>query len=262
MAGDDATPPTRLAVNTTTAFLAAGVATVGLALLHSLVPWLRSRLSNVGEGVAASVGGGVASAYVFLHLLPELARGNEDVAEALHEHLDVSTLDEVLLFLVAFAGFLTLYGIDHLAARRRPGSGGVFSVHLGVYAAYNALITYALPTEFEVGVPVAATFSFAMAVHFLLSDRALSRHHPERFARLGRPILVAALLAGFALAWAVRPTSALVVSLLLAALGGFVLYNVFSDELPSEQRTRFPAFLVSAGSYAGLLVAVAAFASP
>lgn len=45
---------------------------------------------------------------------------------------------------------------------------------------------------------------------------------------------------------------------MLAAIGGFLLYNVFSDELPSERRVRFPAFALAAGCYAGILVAVTA----
>lgn len=234
----------------------AGGATVLLALVHALVPRLRARLQGRAESAAAAVGGGVASAFVFIHLLPELARGNEELGEVLGDGSEISAVAELGLFVVAFAGFLVLYGLDHLAARA-DGEGGVFGVHLLVYALYNGVITYSLPTQFRAGVPVAVLFVVAMAVHFLIADRSLAEHHGHRFATVGRPVLAGGLVVGFLLAWLFAPTRTIVVSVLLAVLGGFVLYNVFSDELPDEGRVRFPIFAASAGAYAGLLLAVA-----
>lgn len=239
------------------ALVSAGGATALLALLHVLVPPLRRRIGSMAEGVVASIGGGIASAYVFVHLLPELARGNEEVAEVLGEHVEVTALGEVLLFLVAFAGFLLLYGLDHWAARS-GGETGVFAVHLGVFATYNAVITYALPTRFRTGAVGAVLFVVAMAVHFVLSDRTLAEHYGPRFARIGRPVLVGALVAGYLLAWAFAPTSTTLVTMMLALLGGFVLYNVFADELPGDRRLRFPVFAGSATAYAAVLVAATA----
>lgn len=236
--------------------LAAG-ATAVLALVHALVPLLRARLDGSAETAFAAVGGGVAAAYVFIHLLPELARGNEALGEVLGDTSEVSAVAEVALFVVALAGFLVLYGLDHVAAKG-GSEGGVFAVHLAVYALYNGVITYSLPTQFEADVPVAVLFVVAMAVHFLIADRGLAREHGRRFARLGRPVLAAGLIAGYLLAWLFAPTRTIVVSVMLAVLGGFVLYNVFSDELPNERRVRFPIFATSATVYAGLLLAVVA----
>ena len=239
------------------ALVAAAFATALLAVAHALLPALRRRLGGVQEGVAASVGGGVASAYVFLHLLPELARGNEEVAEAFSETMHASGVSDLLLFVAALAGFIALYGLDHVAAGPRRGERAVFRVHLGVYAIYNGLITYTLPTLFRTGAAAAVLFSVAMGVHFLLSDRGLAEHHGQRFAQTGRPVLVGALVAGLGLGWLFAPTSTVVVSVLLALLAGFVLFNVFSDELPNSQRLRFPVFAVSATVYAALLLAAA-----
>ena len=237
--------------------IAAGAATAALALVHVVVPYVRRRTERIGEAAVAAVGGGGAPAYVFVHLLPELARGNEDVAEVLGDTSQVSAVAEVGLFVVALAGFLVLYGLDHVAERTERSSP-VFAVHLGVFALYNALITYALPTRFQAGVGVAVLFVIAMALHFVLSDRALAEHYGDRFRRVGRPVLVGSLVGGFLLAWAFAPTRAWVVSLLLAALAGFVLYNVFSDELPNAHRVRYPTFAASAAVYAVLLMAVVA----
>jgi hypothetical protein len=244
-------------LSSNTAFVSAAVATVFLGVVHALVPVARRRLGHVGEGVVASVGGGVASAYVFVHLLPELARGNEEVAEVLGQHVEISAFEELLLFVVAFAGFITLYGLDH-AAERAAAEGGVFAVHLGAFAAYNALITYSLPTRFQVGLAPGLLFVVAMALHFVLADRALGAHYGDRFAHIGRPVLLAMLAVGYVLAWGFAPTSTAVVNVVLALLSGFVLYNVFHDELPGERGLRFPAFALAAGTYAVVLIAVAA----
>ena len=239
------------------ALVSAAGATALLALLHVLVPPLRRRIGSMAEGVVASIGGGIASAYVFVHLLPELARGNAEVAEVLGEHVRVTALGETLLFLVAFAGFLLLYGLDHWA-ERVDGDSGVFAVHVGAFAAYNVLITYALPTRFRADTLGALLFVVAMAVHFVLTDRALAEHYEERFARTGRIVLVTALVAGFALAWAFAPTSTTLITMMLALLAGFILYNVFADELPGDRRLRFPVFAGSATAYAAVLVAATA----
>lgn len=239
------------------ALFAAGLVTVALAVVHALSPHLRRRSGSTGEAVLAAVGGGVAVTYVFLHLIPELARGSEAVKRLFGESGDASAVEELLVFVVALVGFLVLYGLDHLAERRGHG-GAVFGVHIGAYAIYNAVIGYSLPTQFEVGPSFAALFAFAMAVHFVLSDRSLEQHYGERFERIGRPVVVGALVVGFVTAWALAPTNSLVVSLLLAALAGFVLYNVFRDELPSDADVRFPAFATSAAVYAVLLVVLTA----
>ena len=239
------------------ALAAAGFATACLALVHGSVPFLRRRLESASESVVAAIGGGVAAAYVFVHLLPELARGNEEVAKVLGDTAEPTALGELTLFVTALGGFMVLYGLDHAAARR-SGEGGVFAVHLAVYAVYNGVITYALPIQFEAGTAVAVLFVVAMAVHFWLSDRGLAAHYGDRFSSVGRPVLVAALVGGFAMAWLFAPTRTVVVSVMLAVLGGFVLYNVFSDELPSEHGVRFPVFAASAAGYAGLLMAVVA----
>ena len=237
------------------ALVAAAAATGLLCLAHLSLPAIRRRLGGVGEGIAASVAGGVAVAYVFLHLLPEVARGNTELGELLGDSVDVTPLTEVVLFVVAFAGFLVLYGLDHVAVRAGGDrSAGVFAVHIGTFAVYNALITYTLPTRFEAGVAFSVFFVLAMALHFLLTDRSLAEHYPARFGSTGRPVLVAALVGGYLLAWMFAPTRTIVVTVMMATLAGFILYNAFSDELPSEDRVRFPAFAGSAVAYAALLL--------
>jgi len=245
--------------------VAAGLTAV-LAVLHLLAPRLR-RLPLVPEAATGSFAGGLAVAYVFLHLLPEIAAGNERVAEALGETVEETPLLELTIFLVALTGFTVFYGLERLADRQHPRGGDgrpadaatrrwLYRLHLGAFLGYNALITYTLPLRVRTGLVFAVLFTVAIGLHFVLTDRGLHEHYGERFGRHGRLSLAAALGVGWALAALVAPTSAVEVSLLTALIGGAILLNVFKEELPDPRRSRFGWFLAGVVLYAALLLAV------
>jgi len=106
--------------------------------------------------------------------------------------------------------------------------------------------------------PVRGAVHVAMGLHFVLTDRSLEEHYPDRFGRGGRIALAAALLAGWAADALLAPTSTLLVALLIALLGGSILLNVFKEEIPSGHRSSFPRFLTGLLLYAALLAAVTA----
>ncbi|WP_336923390.1 hypothetical protein [Aquipuribacter sp. SD81] len=245
--------------------LAAGAVSVALAVIHVFSGVLR-RLP-APERAVGSFAGGISVAYVFLHLLPEIATGNQGVAEALDDVVTETPLVELALFAVALTGFAVMYALEHLGrrdgeARARTGGGRssalLYRAHLGAFALYNVLITYSMPLRFRTGVLFALLFAVAMALHFLLTDRGLSEHYPDRFGRSSRLVLAGALVVGLLLAAAAAPTRTLTVSVLTALLGGAVLLNVFKEELPSSGRSSMPWFLVGLGVYGVLLAAVTA----
>jgi hypothetical protein len=245
------------------ALVGALVIAVVLTALHALAPRIR-QLPLVPEAATGSFAGGTAVAYVFLHLLPELAQGNEALGEALDEVLRATPLLELGIFFVALAGFTLFYGLDRLARAAGESaprsSAGAFWLHLSSFAVYNALITYTMPLRLHTGIAFAVLFSIAMGLHFILTDRTLSEHYPRRFARFGRPALAGALLLGWLTAALVAPTSALLVALLTAFLGGSILLNVFKEELPSGPTSSFPWFFGGLVLYSGLLALTTALA--
>ena len=274
----------RTAVSTTQSVLGALVAAVVLAALHLAAPHIR-RLPLVPERATGSFAGGLAVAYVFLHLLPEIAEGNEAIGEALSAVVEPTPLVDLGIFLVALAGFAAFYGLQRLADRqapapartavpvgvgasdggarsttedRAPEPAGVYWLHLGSFMVYNALITYTMALRLRTGLAFAVLFTIAMGLHFVLTDRSLEEHYPRRFPRSGRSLLAGALLAGWLLDALLAPTSALLVALLTALLGGSILLNVFKEELPSTGRSSYPWFLVGLVLYAGLLALVTA----
>lgn len=258
------------------ALAAALAVAVALALLHLAAPRIRA-LPLVPEAATGSFAGGMAAAYVFLHLLPEIAAGDEAVGEALSDVIRPTPLTDLVIFSVALAGFTAFLGLERLARRAAgpvpaaaagPAAGGdgspreppvgVYRVHLGAFALYNALITYTMPLRLRTGVLFGLLFAVAMGLHFVLTDRGLEVHHARRFRRSGSLVLAAALLAGWVLAAVAAPTRTLVVALLTALLGGAILFNVFKEEIPTGGRSSFPWFLTGLLLYAALLGLVTA----
>lgn len=250
-------------LTTTGSVVGALVISLLLAALHVAAPRIR-RLPLVPERVTGSFAGGLAVAYVFLHLLPELAEGNEAIGEALSDVLEPTPLLDLGIFLVALAGFAAFYGLERLARSRAATAGGarepagVYWLHLGSFMIYNALITYTMALRLRTGVAFAVLFALAMGLHFVLTDRSLEEHYPRRFPRSGRALLAAALLLGWGLDALFAPTSTVVVALLTALLGGSILLNVFKEELPSTGRSSYGWFLTGLAFYAALLTAVTA----
>ncbi len=250
-------------LTTTQSLMGALVISLLLAALHVAAPRIR-RLPRVPERVTGSFAGGLAVAYVFLHLLPELAEGNEAIGEALSDVVQPTPLLDLSVFLVALAGFAAFYGLDRLARTRAATGGagrepaGVYWLHLVSFLVYNALITYTMALRLRTGVGFAVLFAIAMGLHFVLTDRSLEEHYPRRFPRSGRVLLAAALLLGWGLDALFAPTSTVVVALLTALLGGSILLNVFKEEIPSGRRSSFGWFVVGLVLYAALLALVTA----
>lgn len=235
---------------------------VTLAALHLAAPRIRA-LPFVPERYMGSFAGGLAVAYVFLHLLPELAAGNEAVGEALSDVVEPSPLLELAIFLVALAGFTVFYGLERLADRHGEsangtGSASVYWLHLSSFMGYNALITYTMILRVRTGLLFAILFTIAMGLHFLLTDRGLAEHYPRRFRSTGRILLAASLLVGWTLAAVAAPVSTIAVALLTALLGGSVLLNVFKEEIPSSRTSSFGWFTAGLVLYSALLAAITA----
>lgn len=82
------------------------IATIGLALIHLIVG--RYRVEVFPHDYWRSVAGGVAVAYVFVHLLPGLAEGQEIIK---YQGLTVRIVD-YYTYLLALIGFLAFYEVE------------------------------------------------------------------------------------------------------------------------------------------------------
>lgn len=239
-----------------TALLAAA-----LVLVHLLVGRLRF-LDVVPRSRWLSAAGGVAVAYVFLHILPELSRHRQTFAAGLGVDGQAA---ESWVYLVALAGLVTFYGLERAAkisGGRRHGRGGgdpteaaIFQIHIGSFGLYNVIIGYLLLHREEPGLWPLLVYAVAMGLHFVTSDFGLRQHHQERYDRRGRWIVAAAVMVGWGLGVAAALPD-LVIGFLLAFLAGGIVLNVLKEELPEERQSRFWPFAGGMAGYAALLLAV------
>jgi hypothetical protein len=233
--------------------LATGALALCLAAIHLFIGRLRL-LEVVPRSRGLSFAGGVAVAYVFLHILPELAGRRRAVAEGLETG---GSAAEAIVHLVALAGLSSFYGLERAIKTARGGAAGVvaarlFWLHGLSFALYNVLIGYLLPRREEAGLWPLALYFVAMALHFATTDYGLRKDHAERYDAVVRWIMAGGLLIG----WGIGLATALpevAVGLLFAFLAGGIVLNVLKEELPEERRSRFWPFALGAGGYAALL---------
>lgn len=237
------------------------LAALGLAVVHLFSGRLRF-LEGTPRSVWLSIAGGVSVAYVFVHLLPELAEGQEALAEALGESL---ALLESHVYLLSLVGLAVFYGLERAASssrgRKRKETGedrasaGVFWLHISSFAVYNAIIGYLLLRREEGGLDNLFLFFLAMALHFVVNDHGLREQHKSAYHRVGRWVISAAILLGWALGLLVEVPE-FVLAAITAFLAGGIVLNVLKEELPEERESRFWAFALGATSYATILLAL------
>lgn len=208
-----------------------------------------------------SVSGGVAVAYVFVHLFPELGAAQEHFQSAFSEGPLGAV--ERHSYVIALLGLAVFYGLERMAkssVRRETGRGrgrrtgpAVFRVHLAAYALYSALIGYLLLHREEADLRGLFFYGTAMGLHFLVNDRGLRHEHGAAYRRYGARVLAAAALLGWLVGLIVEIPRTLVL-VLFAFLAGAVILNVLKEELPEQRESRFWAFAAGAALYSTLLL--------
>ncbi len=227
---------------------------LGLAAVHLFGGRLRF-VDAIPRSVWLSGAGGASVAYVFVHLLPELAEHQETLAAA-SEGL---AFLKAHVWLVALLGLSVFYGLERAgqvteepdaseAAERR-----VYWLRIGSFALYNAIIGYLLLHREDPTLGALLIYASAMALHFVVNDYGLRQDHPRLYWHTGRWVLAAAVVAG-CVAAAFVTFSEVFVAALVAFLGGGVVLNVLKEELPDDRKSRFWPFAVGAAAYAALLL--------
>ncbi|MCF6744984.1 hypothetical protein E9529_11965 [Blastococcus sp. KM273128] len=236
------------------------LAVAGLALVHVFSPVL-SVLDRVPRSRWLSFGGGVAVTLVFLEIIPELAEYQQTLSRSLTDLLGFLDRHIYLLALVALTAFyVTQRVVKGSRSRHREATGqdtsgeGAFWLKLGVVATKNAIVGYLLVREDRT--PVALLLFFlAIGMEFTISDRGMHEDHKEKYDRLGRWVLAAGVAAGAALGRAVELPE-LTLAVLSAVLAGFIILNVFSEELPDERDSSVGAFTSGLVVYSALQLAL------
>lgn len=216
---------------------------------------LLSKRPAVEQARWASFGGGAGLAYVFIHLLPELASGGRTITEAVNTEAYVPTaMTESLLFLTTLIGVLVPYTLSVIAKQAPASRTWTGVARLLTFGLINYLYAYSLPSLLTTGISYGVLFTVAIATHILLADRTLACEHPQAFRRRFRWIGSGCLLIGTLHAALLHPVSDLTLAIATAFVGGGLLMSVFREELPSPNITRLNWLLAGLTSMGGLLL--------
>ncbi len=239
-----------------------GLSITILVLSHIYAGKLRN-LSRIPRSAWLSLGGGISVSYVFLHIFPELEQAQQHLAEQA-----ALAFIESHAYLVALAGLLLFYGLEHRIKARGPlpteGEAGsaerpatragmsLFWLHIATFSLYNALIGYLLVYR-DSTVTETVFFVVAMAFHFLVNDHSLYYHHRNAYLHFGRWILSAFIGLGWVVGLNFQISEA-ATSVLFAFLAGGIILNVLKEELPEERKSRVWPFAFGATLYSVLLL--------
>jgi hypothetical protein len=203
---------------------------------------------------------GISVAYIFVDVLPELEfQRQAAVKAAANAEL---LFAEQRIYLLALLSFVVIYGLEHMAlvtreSRRTTVAAGkadaVYWIQLAGYAAYSALIGYLVVDRAERGALALGVYAFAMAIHFLIVDHALTEEHGRAYAPRGCCLLAASVLVGWSIAVA-TPLSKVLVARLFAVLAGGVVLTSLRAELPDDREGRFWPFCLGAVMFAVFLI--------
>lgn len=224
-----------------------------LAAAHVVAGRLRF-LRAVPRSRWLSFAGGIAVSYVFVRILPELARAQRAFDDA--PPLTSAWLEHHV-YLLALAGLVAFHAVARIVQAQRTGAAPArdtaFWLHMGAFGIYNALIGYLLSARASPG--ELAWFTLAVGMHFVVTDYSLRRDHAGLYNHYARWALAAAVLAGWAAGVAWRaPERAF--AALLGFISGAIVLNAIKEELPREGDSRVWPFIAGAALHAALLLAI------
>lgn len=253
--------PTAVESSTSGLPMAALAAAVALALVQLLVPELRRRVSPRSARFQ-SFAGGLAVAYVFARLLPDLAGPGTTSAADSPDGL-LGALDRHP-FLVALAGLLIYYAVldgaqdeDRREQRERGGTPTPwpFWAATGLYLVFDVFVGYLLVHQVRPGATELALYTVALSARYLAGEVALRDQDPRAYDRVARWVLAAAVLAGWCLGVAVDLGDP-AVRVFSALLAGSIILTGLKQQLPGTARVHFPVFAGACLAFAALLLAL------
>jgi hypothetical protein len=210
---------------------------------------------GIGHRNAISFGAGMTSAYVFVHVMPEMHGAREAFAKSVSIEL---RYEGMAIYFVGLLGFLVFYGLDHLRQRANATADSeedraAFKIHLGGFAAYVGLISYLLVHLLEETPGSIVLYAVAISLHFLTVDHSLREEYGAAYDSAGRYLLASAALLGWGLGQAMAlPTH--VVAMLVAFISGAIMVNSMISELPADKDGRFVPFMLGGLLYGLILL--------
>ena len=241
------------------------VLAVGLGLIHGFASQLPVEIL-VPRHRWTSFAGGISLGYVFLEVFPELSHAQE---ELVHSKAPFLAYLENHIYLVALFGLIIFYGLDKIALKIQdktidePSSQSIghslsishslfFWLHILVFAFLNGILGYLLQDLAEHSLFSCVLLFLTLALHMFIIDEGLREHHRAIYDRVGRWLLVSAVIVGMILgqSWHLNEAA---VSIVWSFLAGSIILHVLKRELPPEKDTCLVSFMGGSLLFAVLL---------
>ena len=179
-----------------------------------------------------SFSGGVAVAYVFVHLIPEL-----------HEITDVA--GDSLTFSLTLLGTIIYFGTAKYVKESKdtPDSRRAFVIQMTTLVPYFFILGYFLErlnTLLALG-----SYTLAIGIHLIGFGYDLKEDHREKYTHWTAGTLALVLIAG-TIASYIYEFDELTLNLLLAFVTGGIFLNSIKEEIPPVNKSRFWAFAAGA----------------
>ena len=252
-------------VETTNALAILGAAAVFALIFYGRVLVAAEIRAQETRRRVVSFSTGMAVAYVFVHLLPELAAATSEFVE-ISEERELPFAD-LMVYGAALLGFMLFYGLENMVSWSRlthpravqTAREGARIRSAGADRFLRALRLRRLLRDgarVRAGGGQLALYALAMGLHFLGFAYALRRDSDTAYQQRGRHVLAAAALLGWAVALLLPVPEAFAYTL-LGFVAGVLIMDTVTSELAGEAEGRFPAFLAGGAVYTVVLLLIA-----
>jgi zinc transporter ZupT len=225
-----------------------------LILVHLWSDKLRLICPEKYEQSWLSLSGGFAVGYVFIYVMPKLAKKQLVLINA--PDTGIYGFLEHHAYIVALAGFIIYYGIDRAVIyfydeKQKNRSIAIASLHLISFAAYSGLLGYLIAEWRFDRLELFILASFSLGFHLLGINYGLYHRYKEIYKRIIRWLLITSTVTG----WGIGATTRVnenTLALWFSFVAGAIVINAIREELPGSQHGRFWPFL--AGSMIFVLI--------
>lgn len=207
-------------------------------------------LNKMTHGRFLSASGGVSISYVFIDLLPKLSKNDTVVTASLS---GIFPFIERHVYILALIGFLLFFTVDRVSSMSHKR--GAFLLSLFSYALFNFFVGYAVADKNDPDIRPLALFTFAMSLHYFITDFSLDEKHASDYSSFGKWVLIFFLLLGWLMGsfYIISPAA---VGLFGAFIAGGVIMNVTRHELPKGNPKSFWFFILTAVFYTLVLLGI------
>lgn len=225
------------------------VVITAMAATHMLFPWF-DRRAVAYRHLWVHFSGGVAVGYVTLYLLPKMTDFTLSVIRVEGPQWEVL---QYRLYLAFLLGLLSYLVVERMQFRQSSGAAALPWLHGFALGTYNVLMGY-----FIFGFERARIFPYVLAglvmcIHFVGVDHQVRERNRRAFDEYLRWIMAFCVFLGAAIAYTDNMPEQFVFTG-SAFLGGAMLVNVMSEELPSPDSGSLKPFM------SGVLLFVVAMA--